>query len=170
MSVPALEMKVLRPLITQPPSLAHGAGADAAGVGAGVGFGQAERAEHAAFGQRAQPALTLGVVAEEEERKRSDGDVGLPGRGHRLVGQTDLLHGGDEADGGHADPAPLLGHQHPEEAEGPHFAQQVRRAARLLPGRGRPAGDLVLGEVPAERHQLALGFAQGEIHAVHPMD
>ena len=37
---------------------------------------------------------------------------------------------------------------------------------RVLPGGGRPAGDLVPGEVPAERHQVALGFAEREIHAV----
>ena len=62
---PALEMNVLRPLISQPPSRALGPGADAAGVGAGVGLGQPERAERASLGQRSQPALALRVVAEE---------------------------------------------------------------------------------------------------------
>ena len=83
---------------------------------------------------------------------------------------ADLLHGGDEADGGHADTAPLLWHQHPEQAEGPHLAEEVGRAARLVPGRGSPEGDLVLGEVAAQRDQLAFGFAQREIHSRHPMD
>ena len=42
-----------------------GPGADAAGVGTGVGLGEPERAEHAALGQRPQPALALLVVAEQ---------------------------------------------------------------------------------------------------------
>ena len=121
------------------------AGADPACVGAGVGLGQTERAEHASFGQRSQPALSLFVVAEQVERQRTDRHVRLPRRGHRLVGQADLLHRGDETDGRHADPAPLLGDQHAEQAEPAHLTEQVGRAARLVPRRGEhgsrsPAG------------------------------
>ena len=65
MSVPALEMNVLRPLISQPPSRRSARGADAAGVGAGVGLGEPERAERASLGERSQPALALRVVAEQ---------------------------------------------------------------------------------------------------------
>ena len=150
MSVPAFEMNVLRPLMSQPPSLRHRPGLDAPGVGAGVGLGEPEGTERPALGQRPQPALALLVVAEQVERQRADRDVRLPRRGDRLVGQADLLHGGDEADGGHADAAPLLGDQHAEQAELAHLAEQVGGAARLLPGDRRPDGDLLLGEVAAQ--------------------
>ena len=80
------------------------------------------------------------AVAEQVERQGADGAVGLPGRGHRLVGQPDLLHGGHEADGGHADPAPLLGHQQAEETEGSHLAQEISGAPPLVPGCRRTAG------------------------------
>ena len=158
MSVPALEMKVLRPLISQPPSLALGPRADAAGVGAGVGLGQPERTERPPLGQRAQPPLALRVVAEEEQRQRADRHVRLPGGGHRLVGQPDLLHGGDEADGRHADPAPLLGDQHAEQAELAHLAEEVGRAARLLPGRRARARAISFCAKSRQRaDQVALG-------------
>jgi len=73
--------------------------------------------------------------------------VGLPGRGHGLVRQPDLLHGGDEADGRHADPAPLLGNEHAEQAELPHLTEEVRRAARLVPGQRGPGRDLLFAIV-----------------------
>ena len=123
--------------VDQPAAVAPlGPGADAPGVGAGVGLGEAEGAERPALGQRPQPALALLVVAEQEQRQRADRDVRLPRGGHRLVGEADLLHGGDEADRGHADAAPLLGDEHAEQAELAHLAEQVGRAARLLPRRG----------------------------------
>ena len=153
------------PPVDQPAAvLALGAGADAAGVGAGVGLGEAEGAEGPALGQRSQPALPLLVVAEQQQRQRADGDVGLPGRRHRLVGQADLLHGGDEADGRHPDPAPLLGDEHAEQPELAHLAEQVGGAARLLPGLGRAGRDLLLGEVAAEVRQVLFGFGEGEVH------
>ena len=141
-----------------------GPGADAAGVGTGVGLGQAEGPERPALGQRSQPALPLLVVAEQEEGQRPDRHVGLPGRGHRLVGQADLLHGGDEADRGHPDPAPLLGDQHAEQPQLAHLPQEVGRADRVLPRLGRSGRDLVLREVAAEPDQVALGLGQGEVH------
>ena len=114
------------PAVDHPAAVAPlGPGADAAGVGTGVGLGQAEGAERPALRQRSEPALPLLVVAEQEERQRPDRHVGLPRRGHRLVGQAELLHGGDEADGGHADAAPLLGDQHAEQAQRAHLAEQV---------------------------------------------
>ena len=86
--------------------------------------------------------------------------MGLPGGGDGLIGPADLLHGGDEADGRHADPAPLLGDEHAEEAERTHFAQQVGRAPGLLPGQWRPRGDFALGEVAAEADEVAFGFVE----------
>ncbi len=86
--------------------------------------------------------------------------MGLPGGGDGLIGPADLLHGGDEADGRHADAAPLLGDQHAEEAECAHFAQEVGRAPGLLPGQRRPWGDFALGEVVAEADEVALGFVE----------
>ncbi len=143
-----------------------GAGADAAGVGSGIGLGQAERTERPALGQRPEPTLALVVVAEEVEGERTDRHVGLPGRSHRLVGPAELLHGGDEADRRHADPAPLLGDQHPEEAELAHLAEQVGGADRVLPGLRGPAGDLVLREVAAEADQVVLRLREREVHAL----
>ena len=147
-----------------------GPGADAPGVGAGVGLGEAERAERPALGERPQPALALLVVAEQQQRQRADGDVGLPRGGDRLVGQAELLHGGDEAHRRHADAAPLLGDEHAEQAELAHLAQQVGGADGVLPRLGRPGGDLLLGEVAAQADQVALGFRQGEVHAVRYTD
>ena len=109
--------------------------ADAARVGTRIGLGQTERAEDASLGQRSQPALSLRVVAEQVQRQRTDGHVRLPRRRDRLVGQADLLHRRDEADGRHADAAPLLGDQHAEQAQRTHLAEQVGRAPRLLPRR-----------------------------------
>ena len=162
--MPALEMKVLRPLISQPPSRRSARVRDPAGVGAGVGLGQPERAEGAALGQRPQPSLPLRVVAEQVQRQRADGHVGLPGGGHRLVGQADLLHGGDEADRRHADPAPLLGDQHAEQAQRAHLPEQVGRAPRLLPRQRGARRDLLLGEVAAQPDQVAFGFGEREVH------
>ena len=123
MSVPALEMNALRPLINQPPSCLIGPGRDAAGVGAGVGLRQAEGTEHTAFSEWSQPALALLVVAEQEQRHRTDRDVRLERGGDGLVGVAELFEGGDEADGRHPDPAPLLRHEHAQQAELAHLAQ-----------------------------------------------
>ena len=147
--------------VDQPAAVASfGPGPDAAGVGPGVGLGEPERTQRPSLGQRAQPALALVVAPEEEEGQRADGDVGLPGGGDGLVGLADLLHGGDEADGRHADAAPLLGDEHAEQAECAHFAQEVGRAAGLLPGQWRPRGDFALGEVAAEADEVAFGFVE----------
>ena len=164
MSVPALEMKVLAPLM-QPAAVAPlGPGADAPGVGAGIGLGEPEGAERTALGQRAQPALPLVVVAEEVQRQRADGHVGLPGGGHRLVGQPDLLHGGHEADRRHADAAPLLGDEHAEQAELRPSRAAGRSGTGLLPGQRGPGGDLLAGEVAAEVDEVTFGFAEREVH------
>ena len=153
MSVPALEMNVLRPLISQPPSRRTARVRMPRASEPASGSVEPERAERASLGQRSQPPLALRVVAEEVERQRADRHVRLPRRGHRLVGQADLLHRGDEADGRHADAAPLLGDQHAEQAQRAHLAEQVGRAAAPPPtpaahaarspsartrGRGRP--------------------------------
>ena len=125
------------PAVDQPAAVApHRPRADAARVRTRIGLGQTERAERAPLGQRSQPALALRVGAEEVQRQRTDRHVRLPRGRDRLVGQADLLHRGDEADGGHADAAPLLGDQHAEQAQRAHLAEQVGRAPRLLPRRG----------------------------------
>ena len=145
--------------------LLHGSGRDAAGVGAGVGLGQPERTEHPTLGERSQPTLALVVVAEQEQRHRPDRHVRLERGGDRLVGVAELLERGDEADGRHPDPAPLLGHEHPEQPELAHLPQQVGRALRPLPRRRRPDGDLLGRELLAELGQVALGFGEREVHA-----
>jgi len=90
--------------------------------------------------------------------------VRLPGRRHGLVGQPDLLHGGHETDRRHPDAAPLLGHQHAEQAERAHLAQEVGGTAGLVPGGGGAPGDLVLREVAAQIDQLAFRLVQREVH------
>ena len=160
MSVPALEMNVLRP-VDQPTAVAPFCpGADPARVGTGVGLGQPERTEDASLGQRAQPALALRVVAEQVQRQGADGDVRLPGGGDRLVGQPDLLHRGDETDRRHADAAPLLGDEHAEQAQCTHLPEEVGRAPRLVPCRRRSARDLLLRELAAEAHEIAFRLAE----------
>ena len=143
--------------------------ADPPRVGTGIGLGQTERAERAPFGQRSQPTLSLDVVAEQVQRQRTDRHVRLPRRRHRLVGQADLLHRRDEADRRHADPAPFLGNQHAEQAERAHLAEQVGRAARLVPRERRTRRDLVLREVAAEPDQIALRLGEREVHARDPI-
>ena len=153
------------PAVDQPAAVvALGAGADATGVGAGVGLGEPECAEDATLGQRSQPALALCVVAEQVQRQRADGHVRLPGRGHGLVGQADLLHGRDEADRGHADPTPFLGDQHAEQTELAHLTEQVGRTVAVLPGLRGPTGDLLLGEVATELDQVPFRLVEREVH------
>jgi hypothetical protein len=147
-----------------------GAGADPPCVRTGVGLGEAERAERAPFGQRPEPTLPLRVGAEEVQRQRADGHVRLPRRGGRLVGQSDLLHRGDETDRRHADAAPLLGDQHAEQAQLPHLPEQVGRAPRLLPRRRRAVGDLLLGELAAQVDEVALRLGEREVHPVIILD
>ena len=144
MSVPALEMNVLRPLISQPPSRRTARVRMPRASEPASGSVRPNAPSAAALGQRSQPALALRVVAEEVQRQRADGHVRLPRGGHRLVGEAELLHRGDEADGRHADAAPLLGDQHAEQAERAHLAEQVGRAhapppTRPAPGRRSPS-------------------------------
>ena len=153
MSVPALEMNVLRPLISQPPSRRSARVLIPRASDPASGSVRPNAPSDAPFGQRPQPALALRVVAEQVERQRADRHVRLPRRRHRLVGQADLLHRGDEADRRHADAAPLLGDQHAEQAELAHLPEQVGRAPRLLPRLGRAVGDLLLREVAAQRRR-----------------
>ena len=153
------------PTVDQPATVApYRPGADAARVRARIGLGQTERAEDASLGQRSQPTLSLRVVAEEVQRQRADRHVRLPRGGHRLVGQADLLHRGDEADGRHADAAPLLGDQHAEQAQRTHLAEQVGRAPRLVPRRGGTRGDLLLRELATQADQIAFRLGEREVH------
>ena len=58
----------------------------------------------------------------------------------------------------------------PSRPERAHLPQQIGRTTPLVPGLRRASGDLLLREVPAQCDQLALGFAQREVHRAHPMD
>ena len=153
------------PAVDQPAAVPpFGARADAACVGSGIGFGEPERAEHPSLGQRSQPTLPLSVVAEQVQRQRADGHVRLPRRGHRLVRQSDLLHRRHETDRRHADPAPLLGDQHAEQAECAHLTEQIGRTPRLLPRQRGAAGDLLLREVAAEVDEVPFRLGEREVH------
>ena len=143
------------PAVDQPATVPRlGSGADASGIGAGIGLGESERAQHTPLGQGSQPAFPLSVVAEQVQRQGPNGHVRLPRRGHGLVGQPDLLHGGDEADRGHADPAPLLGDEHPEQAQSAHLTEQIGGTAPLVPRQGGAWRDLLQGEVAAEADEV----------------
>ena len=151
--------------VDQPTAVApHCTRADAARVGTGVGLGQTERAERASLGQRSQPTLALRVGAEQVQRQRTDRHVGLPRGGDRLVGEADLFHRGDEADGRHADAAPLLGDQHAEQAQRAHLAEQVGGAARLVPRERGARRDLLLRELATQADEIAFRLGEREIH------
>ena len=90
--------------------------------------------------------------------------MGLPRCSHRLVGLSDLLHRGDESDGGHADAAPLLGDQDAEEAQASHLAEQVGRTTRLFPSHRSTGRDLLLCELAAQVDKHPFGFGEREVH------
>ncbi len=156
------------PAVQQPPTVPpFGAGADPVCVGACVRLGEPERAERASLGERSQPPLALPVAAEQEQRQGPDGHVRLPRGGQRLVRQPDLLHGRDETDRRHADPAPLLGNEDAEETELAHLAEQIGRTALLFPRPRRAGCDLPLCEVTAESGEVALGLGEREVHGAY---
>jgi hypothetical protein len=124
--------------------------ADAGGVRAGVGLGQAERSEDLAGGQRPQPALALGLVAEQQQRQRADGEVGLPGGGDGLVGLGHLVQGGDGADGGQAGAALLGRDEQAHEVELGHLAEELGGEALLVPPACSVGRDLGRRELAAE--------------------
>jgi len=121
--------------------------------------------EEAQVGER-KPlrCFTLGIVAEEIQRQRPDRHVRLERRGERLIRVAELFHGSNEAHRRHADPAPLLGNQHAQQAEATQLAQQFGVAATLLPSDRRAHCDLTLSKVPTQRHQVAFALVQIEVH------
>ena len=88
----------------------------------------------------------------------------LPRGSDRLVGASDLLHRGDEAHRRHLDAAPLLRHEHPEQPECAHRAEQLRRTALLLPRSRRDRLDLAFGEGRAEVREGSLVVGEVEDH------
>ena len=52
----------------------------------------------------------------------------------------------------------------PSRPERAHLAEQVGRAPRLRPTRAARARDLLLRELAAEAHQIALDFGEREVH------
>ena len=139
--------------------------ADAARVGTGVGLGQTERTEGASLGQRSQPPLALRVVAEQVSGNEPMVTCACHAAATDWSARPSLLHRGDEADGRHADAAPLLGDQHAEQAQRAHLAEQVGRAPRLLPRQRRTRRDLLLRELAAEVDQIAFRLGEREVHA-----
>jgi hypothetical protein len=129
MSVPALEMKVFEPLSVQPRSV---------------------RAAAVRIPAASQPALALLGAAEQQQRQRADGQVRLPGGGDRLVDLADLEQRGDEADRRQPDTAVLGRDEQAHEVELAHPAQQLGRAALLVPPGRCVRRDLPLGEVAAQ--------------------
>jgi hypothetical protein len=64
----------------------------------------------------------------------------------------------------HADAAPALRDQHAEQSELAHLAQQVGRATRVVPRRGRAGGDLLVRELATQADEIVLGLGQREVH------
>ncbi len=164
MSVPALEMKVLRPLISQPPSRRFGPGADAAGVGAGVGLGQAEGTEGAPLGQGPQPPLALLVVAEEQSGREPMVTCACHAAATDWSASPICSMAATKPTVDMPMPPHSSGTSMPEQAQRPiSRSRSVGQRASSQAGRS-PGGDLLLREVPAQLDQLALGLGEREVH------
>ena len=164
MSVPALEMNVFRPLISQPPSrrTARVRMPRASEPASGSVSPNAPRTRPSANG-RSQRSRCASVP-----KRYSGNEPMVTCACHAAAtdwsARPSLLHRGDEADGRHADAAPLLGDQHAEQAQRTHLAEQVGRAPRLLPRERGTRGDLLLRELATEADQIAFRLGEREVH------
>src|SRR5262249_18739647 len=95
----------------------------------------------------------------------TDGAMGLPGGGHRLVRTSYLLHGGDEPHGRGPGPAPLLGDEQPHQADVTHLAQNLSRTAALGPSLRRLGADLFFGDQPPQADERSFVSGETEIPA-----
>ena len=138
--------------VDQPAAVASfGAGADPACIGTGIGLGEPEGTEHAPLGEWSQPALSLGVVAEQVQRQRADrrrAPATLRPRTGRPARSAPSLRRSRSVD--MPIPPHSSGIEDAQESELTHLAEQIGRAARLLPGQRRTTCDLPLREVAAE--------------------
>jgi hypothetical protein len=137
-------------------AVAHGGGAQAAGLGAHVRLGQAEGAQHVAARQRLEEAPLLVVVAEGHEdgahRAVVDADDGAGG----AVAGGDLLQDDRQRQVVQPGAAPLRGHGHAVAAQlGQALQGGLRELVALVPG-GGVRGDLAL-------HVGAHGVLHGQV-------
>ncbi|MNC14665.1 hypothetical protein D3C75_624520 [compost metagenome] len=131
-------------------------GFQAAGVGTGLGLGQRKGTEHRTAGQRFEEALFLLIGAVVEDRYATHGVV------HAHDGRAGAIAGGDffqrhgvgQVTG--VASAPLLRHQHAEEAQPGHFADGFLGKTVLAVPLGSEGLQPFLGKVPGHVADLLL--------------
>ncbi|MNO88632.1 hypothetical protein D3C76_800880 [compost metagenome] len=133
-----------------------GTGFQAAGIGTGLGFGQRESTEHGATGQGLEEALFLVGIAVIEDRHATDrvvhahdGRAGTVARGDFFQG-----HGVGQVTG--IATAPLLRHQHAEEAQLAHFGDGFLGEAVFTVPLGGEGFQAFLGKIPCRVAYLLL--------------
>ena len=161
--VPALEMNILWPLITHPPS--RGSARVRMHLRrCPLALGQPECAERLALRQRPQPPLALLIVTEYEDRQAADRGVRLPRSGDGLISLADVLHGRHEPDGRGTATAPFFRDEQPEQPCVAHSLQNFHRATLGGPGGRRGRGYLAPGQGRREIGEGRLVAGQVEIH------
>ena len=166
MSVPALVMNILEPLTTQLPSRSSARERVAPGVRAGFGLGEAEGGEPPARREVREPAATLLVGAEEEDRHRAERGVGGDRDRHRRVDAGKLLDNERVRQGVETRASVVLGDRDAHDAELREAGDDVVREAVLpveLRGDGR---DPRLGELSHGATEELAVLAEIEVHAV----
>ncbi len=137
-------------------AVAPGAGAQAAGIGAGLRFGEGKGADLLAARQRAKEIALLLVVAETQDGHATHRVVHAhDGRAGAVTG-GDLLQRHGIGQVARVAAAPLLRHQHAEETERGHLADRLGRVTVLaapLFGEGLQA---LPGELPGHLGDRAL--------------
>ena len=147
MSVPALVMNCLAPLITQSPLSRRARVRTLPGVRARLRLGQPEGAELAARGQVRQPLLLLLLRPEQVDRLRPERRVRAHRDRHRGVDARELLDGDRVGQRVAARAAVLLGERDPHQPELAELGDDLVREALLAVERLGDRRHLALGEV-----------------------
>ncbi|MNJ42553.1 hypothetical protein D3C77_375250 [compost metagenome] len=144
-------------------ALQLGAGAQVVGFGAGLRLGQAEAANHLPAGQAFEPGLLLLGVAIGEQGAAAHRIVDAHQRAGGAIAGGDLLDRQGIGDIVGVAAAPLLGHDHAEQAQLAHLLHHaVIDPAGLFPGLGM-GGDFAAGEIPGHVADHDLFFSQFQV-------